>query len=75
MAKLDENQKRIRKTAWGRLAFLKKFMKDVNYTDEQKLTYLETFRTMYQNSNLDEDGKKMADGKLDKIIKDFEETK
>ena len=64
---LNENQKQIRKIAWSRLTILKKFVGNVMYTNEQKIKYIEDFRTMYSKSTLDDAGLKMANNKLDKL--------
>ena len=68
MAKLTEDEAFVRKIAWGRLGFLKMFVKQDCYTKQQKLDYIEEFRKMYESSNLDEAGMKMANNKLDFII-------
>ncbi len=67
MAKLTDNQKAVRKIAWGRLAFLKKFINTDAYTAKQKLDYVGRYYPMYEQSNLDDAGKKMAIKKLDDL--------
>jgi hypothetical protein len=67
MAKLTDDQKTVRKIAWSRLAFLKIFVNTDVYTTKQKLAYIDRYYPMYEQSNLDEAGKKMAVKKLNDL--------
>jgi DNA phosphorothioation-dependent restriction protein DptG len=67
MAKLNDKEKAIRKIAWGRFAFLKKFIDTDLYSLKQKIKYINKFYPMYEASTLDAAGKKMAIKKLDAL--------